>query len=120
MAIATLGTVVLDCPDPVGLAGFYQRMLGGEVKVSESDWVELVGIPGVPISFQLAPDHVPPRWGSPEAPQQFHLDLMVPDLDTAEAEILALGAKPLDTADHTRAWRVFQDPAGHPFCLCAE
>lgn len=33
--------------------------------------------------------------------------------------ILALGAKPLDAADHSRTWRVYADPAGHPFCLCS-
>ncbi|MCZ9345013.1 VOC family protein, partial [Streptomyces sp. TRM76130] len=26
---------------------------------------------------------------------------------------------PLDAEDRTRTFRVYADPAGHPFCLCA-
>ena len=40
-----------------------------------------------------------------------HLDVMVDDLAAGDAEVLALGARPLG-GDH-----VFADPAGHPFCL---
>ena len=32
MALATLGVVVLDCPDPRALAGFYAEVLGGTVE----------------------------------------------------------------------------------------
>ncbi|MEI7032476.1 VOC family protein [Streptomyces pratensis] len=119
MAIATLGSVVLDCPDPNALAGFYAALLGGVVEESGDDWVELNGAPGTQLAFQAAPDFVPPQWPRPDASQQFHLDLTVPDLDTAEREVLALGARPLDTEDRTRSFRVYADPAGHPFCLCA-
>ncbi|MFD5034287.1 VOC family protein [Streptomyces sp. NPDC058220] len=119
MAIATLGTVVLDCPDPVALAGFYAQVLGGEVEDDGDGWVELTGAPGTTLAFQVAPGFVPPSWPAPEGSQQFHLDLRVEDLDTAEKQVLALGATTLDTADASRTWRVYADPAGHPFCLCA-
>jgi hypothetical protein len=62
---------------------------------------------------------VAPEWPAPDRSQQFHLDLTVDDLDAAEAAVLALGAKPLDTDDRSRTFRVYADPAGHPFCLCA-
>jgi predicted enzyme related to lactoylglutathione lyase len=118
MAIAEVGAVVLDCPDPRALADFYARVLGGSVEEQE-DWVD-VKVPGAPtLSFQAAPGYVPPRWPSPEHSQQFHLDLTVEDLDAAEKEVLALGAKPLETEDRSRTFRVYADPAGHPFCLCA-
>ncbi|MCM2413709.1 VOC family protein [Streptomyces sp. RKAG290] len=122
MAVATLGVVVLDCPDPVALAGFYAEVLGGNVTVVEENgdsWVDLTGGFGTPLAFQAAPDFVPPRWPSPEGSQQFHLDLTVSDLDAAEREVLALGATVLDAADRERTFRVYADPAGHPFCLCA-
>jgi hypothetical protein len=34
--------------------------------------------------------------------------------------VLALGARPLDVNDlkGKRDFRVYADPAGHPFCLC--
>jgi hypothetical protein len=36
------------------------------------------------IAFQLAPDHQPPQWPNPDRPQQYHLDVMVDDVDAAE------------------------------------
>ncbi|MEU0601246.1 VOC family protein [Streptomyces sp. NPDC006393] len=118
MALAKLGVVVLDCPDPRALAGFYAEVLGGTVE-GEGDWADLK-VPGGPsLAFQAAPGHVPPKWPSSDRSQQFHLDLVVEDLDAAEKGVLALGAEPLDATDRTRTFRVYADPAGHPFCLCA-
>ncbi|WP_335938422.1 VOC family protein [Streptomyces sp. PTD5-9] len=118
MAVATLGTVVLDCPDPVALAGFYAGLLGGAVEDDGDGWVELTGTGGALLAFQAAPGHVPPRWPGEDGAQQFHLDLTVPDLDAAEREALALGATVLEAEDRDRSFRVYADPAGHPFCLC--
>lgn len=118
MALARLGAVVLDCPDPRALAGFYAELLGGTAE-GDGDWVDLKAPGGRPLSFQAAPGYVPPKWPAPDGSQQFHLDLTVDDLEAAESGVLALGARPLDTEDRSRAWRVYADPAGHPFCLCA-
>ncbi|WP_200307788.1 VOC family protein [Streptomyces adelaidensis] len=119
MAIAKLDVVVLDCPDPLALAGFYAEVIGGTVS-AEEDWVDLkVPGGGASLAFQAAPGFVPPQWPSPEHSQQFHLDLTVGDLDAAEKEVLALGARVLDAEDRSRSFRVYADPAGHPFCLCA-
>ncbi|WP_399885848.1 VOC family protein [Streptomyces sp. BBFR51] len=118
MAVAELGVVVLDCPDPRALAGFYAGVLGGTVE-GEGDWVDLK-VPGGPgLAFQAAPGFVAPKWPTPDDSQQFHLDLTVKDLDAAEKAVLELGARPLDAEDRTRTFRVYADPAGHPFCLCA-
>jgi len=67
------------------------------------------------IAFQLAPDHVPPRWPDPAHPQQYHIDVMVDEVDAADPAVLRLGARRLSTADSSS--RVYADPAGHPFCL---
>ncbi|MEU2314988.1 VOC family protein [Streptomyces albidoflavus] len=118
MPIATLDVVVLDTPAPLALATFYQAILGGTVEQPADYWAELHG-PGVKLAFQEAPDMVPPTWPSPDNSQQFHLDLNVPDLEAAESQVLALGARPLDTRPD-RSFRVYADPSGHPFCLCRE
>lgn len=118
MAAATLGVVVLDCPDPRALAGFYAAVLDGTVE-GEGDWVEVKVEGRRRLAFQAAPGLVPPVWPSPDRSQQFHLDLDVTDLDAAEKAVLELGATPLDAEDRTRTFRVYADPAGHPFCLCA-
>ncbi|MGJ5755413.1 hypothetical protein FB563_3638 [Streptomyces puniciscabiei] len=118
MALAELGVVVVDCPDPRALAGFYAGVLGGTVE-GDGEWVDLK-VPGGPaLAFQQAPGFVPPKWPAPDASQQFHLDLVVQDLDAAEKGVLELGARPLDAGDRERTFRVYADPAGHPFCLCA-
>ena len=56
-------------------------------------------------------------WPGQESPQQIHLDVVVDDLDTAETEVVALGATKSEHQPGT-TFRVFLDPAGHPFCLC--
>ncbi|HZG06365.1 MAG TPA: VOC family protein [Streptomyces sp.] len=124
MAINTLqAVVVLDCPEPGKLADFYARMLGGKVE-GEGRWVEVRfdsgRLAGRTLAFQEAPDHVPPTWPSGERSQQFHLDFYVPreEWDAAEREVLDLGAKRVQGDDGERDFRVYLDPAGHPFCLC--
>ncbi|MDI3409165.1 VOC family protein [Streptomyces cavernicola] len=121
MPIAKLGAVVLDCPDPVALAEFYRAIVGGtatEQRQGDDVWVDLEHHGGNTLAFQSAPEYVPPKWPSADGAQQFHLDLTVDDLDAAEEQVLALGAKVLDAADRSRTWRVYADPVGHPFCLC--
>jgi hypothetical protein len=50
-------------------------------------------------------------------PKQAHFDLGVDDLDTAQAELIALGATAPPTQPQPDRWRVLLDPAGHPFCI---
>ncbi|MFE0137287.1 VOC family protein [Streptomyces sp. NPDC059037] len=121
MPLAKLGVVVLDCPDPLALAGFYAAVLGGTPKDDGDGWVDLEGHDGTPLAFQKAPGHVPPQWPSADRSQQFHLDLTVEaaEMDAVEREVLALGATALEASDRSRSFRVYADPAGHPFCLCA-
>ena len=119
--IARMRSVVIDCPDPAGLAEFYRGLIGGTVTSAEDDWVVLEPDAGYRLAFQRADDHVPPTWPTPERPQQFHLDVTVDDVDAAEPAVLALGARRHDVqpgqADGGR-FRVYLDPAGHPFCFC--
>ena len=116
--IGRLGSVVLDCPDPRALAQFYSELLGLPITGGDDEWVDIGDENGPALSFQLAPDHQPPRWPDPAFPQQFHIDVMVPDLDAAESKVLDLGATLLSKS--ATNFRVFADPAGHPFCLCQE
>ncbi len=110
----SFGSVVLDCPDPNELAGFYARLLDWPAPEPDDDWVTLEG--PVKIEFQKADDYRPPTWPDPERPQMFHFDLTVDDLDAAHDRAIDLGARLLDTR---KTFRVYADPAGHPFCLCA-
>jgi hypothetical protein len=64
--------------------------------------------------FQQVSEYNAPRWPDPAHPQQAHLDILVNDLDAGQARALELGASRLHAG--TDAFRVFTDPAGHPFC----
>jgi len=116
MAIARFPSVVIDCPDAAGLAQFYGTLLDWKVDTDEG-WADIRADNGNCISFQQVDDYLPPDWPGQLAPQQMHLDVMVDDLDTAETEVLKLGATKPDHQPGT-TFRVFLDPAGHPFCLC--
>jgi catechol 2,3-dioxygenase-like lactoylglutathione lyase family enzyme len=110
--IGRLHHVVLDCRDPLALAEFYSRLLGDPVSYVSDDWVVVsTSTQASGLAFQLAPDHQAPTWPDPAVAQQFHLDVMVGDVEAATERVLALGATKLDGED------VFADPAGHPFCL---
>lgn len=79
----------------------------------ESFWRRLVR---APLGFGEGVSRAP-RWPDPAYPQQIHLDVLVPDLSAAEAEVLANGAVKLRDSG---SFRVYADPVGHPFCLYAD
>ena len=111
--IGRLHHVIVDCPDPTALAGFYSELLGLPVTYQSDDFAVVSANDTTSgVAFQLAPDNQPPDWPDPERPQQIHLDVMVDDLDDADARVVALGARRLPVGNH-----VYADPAGHPFCL---
>ena len=119
MAIARFPSIVIDCPDPGALATFYGTMLDWKVDTSPPGWVEIRADYGQCISFQPVESYTPPRWPAQDVPQQMHLDVVVDDLDAAEAAVIALGATKHEYQPGT-SFRVFLDPAGHPFCLCLD
>ena len=109
--IGRLHHLAIDCPDPLELARFYSALLGKPVTYQSDDWVVVADDDRTSgLAFQRAPDHQRPQWPDPGRPQQMHLDVMVDDVDAAGVEVLALGARRL-------SGDVYEDPAGHPFCL---
>jgi catechol 2,3-dioxygenase-like lactoylglutathione lyase family enzyme len=124
VAVGRFDTVVLDCPDPLALAEFYAGLLGQEIADDgDESWQSLRGDgSGVVLAFQRATSYVAPQW--PDGPpQQLHLDLTVDDFVTAHQGAIALGATALAPTSEPEpgrvsGFRVYADPAGHPFCLC--
>jgi hypothetical protein len=111
--------VVFDAADLATESSFWAGVLGGTVD-AEDDW-HMVLVDGRPrVGVQLAPNHVPPDWPD-GTPQQIHLDLWVDEPDSAHDLVVALGATVLKAEvdeEAPDAFRVYADPAGHPFCLC--
>jgi predicted enzyme related to lactoylglutathione lyase len=112
--------VVFDAANLATESSFWAALLGGTVD-AEDDW-HMVFVDGKPrVGVQLAPDHVAPDWpyGTPQ--QQIHLDLWVDDIEAANDKVISLGAKLLKAAVDSESpdnYKVYADPAGHPFCLC--
>jgi catechol 2,3-dioxygenase-like lactoylglutathione lyase family enzyme len=114
--IGRLDTVVIDCPDPRALADFYCTLLGMHLVKDDGDWVTIRTDSDAPgVAFQQVENYQPPQWPDPARPQQVHFDVRVDDMDAAEQRALAAGATRLP--GEGRDFRVFADPAGHPFCL---
>jgi catechol 2,3-dioxygenase-like lactoylglutathione lyase family enzyme len=111
-----LFAVTIDAPDAAALARFYADLTGMELTYDGPEGA-LISAGGRNLMFQQVSEFIPPRWPDPAYPQQAHLDLLVRDLDTGEASAVALGASRLGGGGER--FRVFADPAGHPFCLVA-
>jgi predicted enzyme related to lactoylglutathione lyase len=119
MAIARFPSIVLDCPDAAALATFYGALLDWKVTVDSPDWAEARADYGQCVCFQQVDGYKAPVWPGQAVPQQMHIDVVVDDLDTAEQAVLELGASKHEHQPGT-TFRVFLDPAGHPFCLCVD
>ncbi|HUW77438.1 MAG TPA: VOC family protein [Candidatus Nanopelagicaceae bacterium] len=124
MAIAKFAVVALDCPDPISLAEFYALITGwpiAEDRIWRNEsgivgWAQLDAGGSPTIGFARVDNYRAPTWPEGDIPQQEHLDFQVSDLDVGEVEVLKIGAV---KAEHQpgESFRIFFDPAGHPFCL---
>lgn len=114
--IGTFESVILDCPEPKVLAKFYAELIGGEIVMYEDNWAEVVPPTIRPLlAFQRVENYTRPQWPGQDVPQQSHIDVRVDDFESGEAAVLAIGATKAGS-DH-EGYRVYLDPAGHPFCL---
>jgi catechol 2,3-dioxygenase-like lactoylglutathione lyase family enzyme len=115
--IGTLDVIVFDCADVDALADFWAEVLGRRKFSDDPSWAEIVGRDGGRplLAFQRVDDYRAPEWPGQIVPQQIHLDVKVDDLAVGEEAVLALGAT--RTGSETPTFRVYLDPAGHPFCL---
>jgi catechol 2,3-dioxygenase-like lactoylglutathione lyase family enzyme len=111
--------VVLEAPDGLALARFYESLLGWPI-AKEDPHGAAIQVPGTSsyLSFDSSPGYQPPAW--PAEPgrqrQMMHLDIAVDDVAAAVADALALGATLAEFQPQDDV-RVLLDPAGHPFCL---
>ena len=115
-AATSIYAVTIDCPDAKVLSHFYADLLGMEIRY-EGDVGSLIGTEGKQVMFQNVAAYTAPRWPDPAHPQQVHLDVQVEydEISALEERVVALGATRLPGEGEN--WRVYADPAGHPFCL---
>jgi len=119
--IGWIREIVLNTAQPWRLAAFWAGLLGGTPVEWYPGWVTLEPPPnGQRLSFQGTGDD--PAAGTAGAA---HFDILVRDLAAAHERVVAAGAvfaaervspRPGPGGQPVR-WRVYADPAGHPFCL---
>jgi hypothetical protein len=91
--VARLASTSLDCADPFALAEFWAALVGGEVAYRSEQFCA------------VRTDH---GW------------LAAVKVDGYRPPTLRLGAKKADMQRVPDRYRVFFDPAGHPFCLTTQ
>ncbi len=113
-----------DAADGIGLAEFYERLLGWPIVdkagTPEHGWAKIQSPDGnTKFEFQGLQDYVPPVWPNAEGEPQMmiHLDISVEDLDAAVEWAVHCGATVAEHQPRPWAHRVLVDPEGHPFCL---
>ena len=114
-----LTQLILECDNAEQLARFWQEVLALPEPEGDSNWLTLRWEPVGRFSFHRVAGYRPPAWPGEHGEQQVHLDLIVDDLHAANLAVEKAGARPLtDVLDPgPKAWRIYADPAGHPFCL---
>lgn len=117
MSRRVVSTVVLDCDVPAALAEFWGTLLDLPVADKSDEWWSLEPMDGgLSLAFQKVNKHRPPN---AMRPQQIHLDLKVDDFAATEDLVLGMGGEVVSEVHpgDGSPWRVYKDPAGHPFCL---
>jgi hypothetical protein len=119
MVVGKLTQLVLECDDAELLARFWQEVLELPEADGDADWRTLRWEPVGRFSFHRVADYRAPAWPGERGEHHAHFDLLVDDLSTACVAVEQAGATALtDVMDPgPRAWRIYADPAGHPFCL---
>ena len=120
-ALAVIGhitEIVLDSREPMALATFWARLVGGTPVEWYDGWITLEPPPhGQRLSFQ--------RSESETGASDVHFDVLVEDLETAHHSVVAAGGEYIeerwsprpDDSGQPVPWRVYADPDGHRFCL---
>ena len=109
-AVLGLSALVIDCADPARLAGWWSRLIGGDVEIDADGDARLVTALGLPIDFLRVPE---PK----TVKDRLHIDLRTSDIAEATEQALALGATRADDVYSGGSWQVLRDPEGNEFCL---
>ena len=115
-APASFGWITIDCSDADAQARFYATALEWDITVNEGPY-SAVSNGDLTIEFTAVDGYQPPQWPDEGGRKQFHLELMVDDLDEAAGTLLAAGATQPEFQPGGERFRVLIDPAGHPFCI---
>jgi hypothetical protein len=109
-AVVGIAALAVDCAEPVALAGWWRRLLGGSVELNDDGDATLHTPGGLAIDFFRVPE-------AKTVKNRLHLDLRSADLAEATTQAVALGATRADDIYDGGDWQVLRDPEGNEFCL---
>lgn len=108
--------VVLDCVDPVQLAGFWGPALGYATVGSVANYTLLAPADGD--GPQLLLQQVPE---AKAGKNRMHLDIDAADIAAEADRLESIGATRLEAdviSEHGSRWVLMADPEGNEFCVC--
>ena len=111
-AVVELAALVVDCADPPALAGWWRRLVGGDVAVDADGDASLTTSSGLVIDFLAVPE-------AKTVKNRLHIDLRTTDVAEATEQAIGLGATTADDIHHDGSWQVLRDPEDNEFCLLA-
>lgn len=114
--ISGIAALAIDCEDPVLVATFWQRLLGGDITVDDDGAAELTG-GAVRIDFLKVPGVRTNESEGQKIKNKLHLDLRSYDYDGAITNAMEAGATAAADVYDGTAWRVLRDPEGNEFCI---
>jgi uncharacterized glyoxalase superfamily protein PhnB len=107
--IAGVAHLIIDCSAPAALAGWWEQLLGGNLKLHNDSEAQL-DAPGLTLYFVAVPE--------PKATKdRLHIDLHSRDYEAAVSQALALGATAAPDVYTGAGWYVLRDPEGNEFCV---
>ena len=109
-AIVGIAALAIDCTNPLGLARWWSRVLGGSIDIDPQGYATLHTPEGLALDFLPVPE---PKTGK----NRLHLDVRSRDFATAIEQALALGATRADDIYAGGRWQVLRDPEGNEFCI---
>jgi predicted enzyme related to lactoylglutathione lyase len=112
MAVQGLDEIVVDCADPVALAGFWAAVFGVNATIHSETWT-YIDVPGATtVAFQKVPE-------TKTSKNRLHLDVKVDEIAPEADRLVALGATRFGEvrADPPGRFQVMIDPEGNEFCL---
>ena len=107
--IAGVAHLIIDCSAPATLAGWWEQLLGGDLKLHNDSEAQL-DAPGLTLYFVAVPE---PK----TIKNRVHIDLHSQDFDAAVRQALALGATPAPDVYTGEGWYVLRDPEENEFCV---
>ena len=108
--VGDLAYVIIDTRDTAVGVGFWSQVLGLPISKIDAPFTDLAAKSDVTISIQQV-DHWQERLSG------IHIDIRVPDLGTAIAQVQHFGGHLIEIRGDTERWAVMADPDGNTFCL---